>query len=606
MLPLLSLNKLSLQLEERSLFKDLELHVFLGDKIALVGKNGSGKSSLLKTIAGKMDADSGSVFIKPGSSVKYLIQDVFINYDPQQTIYEYILNDNEDQKYLLDQFLVPLGLEGNRKLEKLSGGRLRRVELAKTIYNRPDILLLDEPTNHLDIQGIEWLENFLKGYPGAVIVISHDRNFLEAITNKILIIDRGKCHFYNEGFKSYENIIDQIIAQENESLRTTKRKLEQEEHWLTYGVTARRKRNQRRLKELKDLREEFKQEVGRGNKANVNIDLPGHQLKKYSQEVIKLENVTCGYQDVTPPKIICNQFSLRILKGEKVGLIGRNGAGKTTVIKTILGEIEPLSGNLTYAPNLKISYVDQKRESINLDKTIWDNIADIYGEYIDLNNQRLHLSSYLGQFAFSSDQFFTKVKLLSGGEQNRLLLAIALAKPCDLLVLDEPTNDLDLETLEILEDFLGNFAGTVLIVSHDRAFIDNVVTKIVIISDNKVEQFVGGYNDYLKTISLQQKQQVFMKNMASKEKVEKNIAKTKTKLSYNEQRDLEKLPQEIERLEQSLMEIEKAMSDPLLYEKSPAKLEELSKKMIELKAEIEQKESRWLAVTELNEQIEHS
>jgi ATP-binding cassette subfamily F protein uup len=599
MLPLYSLRNISYNLQDKRLLNQIDLHFYAGEKIAIIGNNGTGKSTLLKLMAGKITPDEGEIFIQPGAKIGYLVQDTNLHDDKEITIYEYILGNKLEDKYLLDQFLDPLSLDGERNLQFLSGGKIRRVELCKTLYNNPEILLLDEPTNHLDLQAIEWLEQYLMNFEGLVITISHDRQFLEKITNNLLYLDRGNYYYHNQGFKDFDNFLSDLEAKEQEALRKTKRKLEQEEHWLKYGVTARRKRNQQRLANLKALRDKIKADRAKLSQSQKQLSLSNEASQKQAKIVIDFEDITIGFEDATPPKIITKNFSCSILKGERVGIIGHNGAGKSTLIKSIIGELKPIAGAIYLAPNLHIAYMDQKREQLNYERTIWQNLYDLYGDYISNGERKEHLHSYLKRFLFEQKQYDNIVKTLSGGEQNRLLMAMALARPADLLILDEPTNDLDLQTLELLEEFLANYKGTILVVSHDRQFINNLVTRIIIVDEKQTISFIGGYDDFIDYNKVSYEKSQNTKKMVNYDNNNKKSVKIKTKLSYKEQRDLEILPTAIEKLTKQIDNLNKQILEITDVEKQQILISDLAN----LQSELEDKEECLLELMILDEEL---
>ncbi|MBN9542370.1 MAG: ABC-F family ATP-binding cassette domain-containing protein [Alphaproteobacteria bacterium] len=598
---IISLINTSFGYDNNPIFKDLSLYLYRGDKVCLVGKNGCGKSSLLKLLAKIHEMDSGEMHVRNGVNIGYLCQDAKI--DSSKTIYEYVLEgyeNLEETKYLADMVIANLGLKGNKTMEHLSGGKLRRVALAKTLVSQPDVLLLDEPTNHLDISAIEWLQSYINSNKElTVLCISHDREFLNAISNRIFWIDRGQFYIHNKGYSDLDNFMQQIFEQEEAKLRVMAKKMEAENHWLAYGVTARRKRNQRRLKDLFDLRNKLKAERARNKQLAVDMKLPALSSGQMSKLVLEFDDVTLGYNDVSPPKVIFKNFTARIMQGEKVGVVGRNGAGKTTLIKMILGDIEPLEGNFRKGVTVTISYADQHRKSIDLDKSLWENLCPEGGDHVNVNGTMLHVGSYLKRFLFKNDQFLAKASTLSGGELNRLLLAKALAIPGNLLILDEPTNDLDMDSLEMLEEMLTNYNGTVLIVSHDRAFLDDLVTRTIVISDDRIDDIIGGYSDYLRETS--NKAQI--KKEAAKKIEVKEEAKPKqqTKLSYKDQRDLDMIPSQIDELSTKILSLEEELSDPDLYAKHPDKYNQKSEELEKLKAEIDRLELRWLEVVEIQE-----
>ncbi|MBN8827171.1 MAG: ABC-F family ATP-binding cassette domain-containing protein [Sphingobacteriia bacterium] len=605
---LLSLIDAELSYGNKNIFKNLSLYINEGDKICLVGRNGSGKSSILKILANAQQLDKGEIRKLTGLSIGYLPQENYFTYD--KTIYEYVLSDienpEEDKRYLADMILTHLGLDGKRSFTNLSGGKIRRVALAKALVGEPDILLLDEPTNHLDITAIEWLQNYILSKPNlAILCISHDREFLKQISNKVFYIDRGQFYMHNNGYGDFDNFLEELTKAEEERLRKLSKKLEAENHWLAYGVTARRKRNQRRLKDLIDLRVKLKNEKGRFKTAGESIILTSLAGDQASKLVLELENVTCGFNDTDPPKILFKNSSLRIMHGEKIGVIGRNGAGKTSFIKLLLGQLKPISGNVKIGPSVQISYADQKREDIDSDKTLWENLCPDGGDTILVSGKPKHVAGYLKQFLFQNDQLHSKASTLSGGEFNRLLLAKTLATPGNFIILDEPTNDLDMDSLEMLEEMLTEFNGTILVVSHDRAFLDELVTRTIILDGKTIEDFIGGYTDYLNE---KHNEKSFKQIKKQFEKVDKlkevpSLNKKNNKLSYKDQRDLENIPKQLTAIEDEINQLELELSDPELYSKSKDKFTSYTKKIEDLKENKNKLEERWLEVLELQEKL---
>ncbi len=593
-LPLFYFKNIFLSFGQEKLFSDVSGQISAKDRICLVGKNGSGKSTLLKILAGIMDADKGELYIEPGKKIGFLSQQPII--DENDTVYQYVLHNvpNPEQKaYLVDIVLDALKLSGDQSLNKLSGGNLRRADLAKTLVAEPDILLLDEPTNHLDIESIEWLEEYIQNFNGGSVIISHDRAFLRNVSNKTLWIDRGKLFINNKGFSDFERWSDEVFLQEERELIKLGKELDKENLWLQQGVTARRKRNQQRLANLHALRAKLKTDKSRFSSINSSINLEQESQQNKAKLLLEMTNVSFKFTDVKPEKLILNPFSLNIMKNEAIGVMGRNGAGKSTLIKLITGELKPNTGAIRYGANLRISYLDQARSELNPNMTLWETLCPGGGDTVFLHNKPKHVAAYLKDFLFSSKQINAKASTLSGGEQNRLLLAKLLLAPGNLLILDEPTNDLDMDTLDMLVEILSEYPGSLLIVSHDRDFLERLTTRTIIVEQPNLFEHVGCYYDYVQEA-----------REAKKPKIVKTVqekAKVQTKLSYKDERELSLLPATIDQLMASIVEMEQAISVPNLYQDDPTKFTLLSKILEDTKIKLEQAETRWFELEELKQ-----
>ncbi|MFN7038586.1 MAG: ABC-F family ATP-binding cassette domain-containing protein [Alphaproteobacteria bacterium] len=602
--PILFLKDIELNFGGKALFSKLSLQIFKGDKICLIGRNGCGKSSLLKIIAGIFDFDKGEKFVEPKVKIGYLSQDNIFN--PQETIYDYVLanidlteSTKEEHLYKADIILGNLDLDGSNFVNMLSGGKLRRASLAKALVEEPEILLLDEPTNHLDIASIEWLESYIKNYKGALICISHDREFLKNISDKIFWLDRGILRTANKGFSYFEDWSNEVYEIEHKELQKLSKKLAEENLWLQQGVTARRKRNQGRLKNLYAIREKLSSDTNSFNKSINSVKLTSLNDSAAPKLIFEMNNVSFEYENSAASKKIINNFSIRVTRGEKIGLIGKNGTGKTTFIRLLMNEIKPTSGTIKLGANVSISYFDQKREALDPLNTLLNTLCPEGGDSILVNGQYKHVASYLKDFLFDPKQFKSPVSSLSGGEANRLLLAKILANPGNFLILDEPTNDLDMDTLDLLEDMLAEYQGTLIIVSHDRDFLDRIVTRSLIFEEiGKISDFIGGYTDYTKQISSMDNK---AKTSFIKEKNNSKEPKTYNKLSYKYARELEQLPEKITCLENEIKKLEDILSNPELYSKAPEEFSEKSKLLEAKKFELSQAENRWLELEELNE-----
>ncbi|MBI1365035.1 MAG: ATP-binding cassette domain-containing protein [Alphaproteobacteria bacterium] len=565
MAPLLQLSDIRLSFGGEPLLAGAALSVAPRERIALVGRNGSGKSTLLKIAAGLIDFDGGERFLDPGAIVSYLPQEPdFAGYPTVGAFAAADLNEASDRQAparLLDAF----GLDAAAPTASLSGGEARRAAIARALAPGPDILLLDEPTNHLDLPAIAWLEDYLAGLAAGIVVISHDRRFLENLTTRTVWIDRGATRQLSAGFKSFEEWRDRLLEEEEAARHKLDRKIAMEEDWVRYGVTARRKRNVRRMAELAEMRKARREE--RRAAGAVAFSLAGGE--KSGKRVIVAEGVSKRFGD----KTVVEGFSIEIARGDRIGFVGPNGAGKTTLLKLLTGALEPDEGKVRLGSNLQIITLDQRRASLEAEMRVADAITDGRGDWVTINNERRHAASYLKDFLFTPEQFKAPVSSLSGGERGRLVLAAALAKPSNVLVLDEPTNDLDLETLDLLQETLAAYDGTLLLVSHDRSFLDRTTTSIVAPApDGKPGRwldYVGGYDDMIAQrgsapgLEARAVAPAAKKSQASPPKA----PPAKTKLSYKEKFVLEQLPGKIAALEQDIARLKSALADPGLFER---------------------------------------
>lgn len=607
-LPLFYFKNLYLTFGQEPLFTNIAAQVLAKERICLVGRNGSGKSTLLKLMANIIEPDKGETYYKPGITIGYLTQHPKV--DQNLTIYDYVLQNIqlrphetiEEKSYLADIILENLNLNGAKELGKLSGGKLRRADLARVLVSEPDLLFLDEPTNHLDIGSIEWLEEYLNNFPGGVVVVSHDRAFLSNISNKTLWLDRGQLLYNNKGYHDFDRWSEEIFLKEEKELTKLGKELDKEQLWLQQGVTARRKRNQQRLHNLYELRETLKNNKGRFNNIEQNIKLDKVGSNNKAKLIAQMKDVSFSYMDVNPPKLMLNKFSLTINKGEIIGVMGKNGAGKTTLIKLLTNQIMPSSGSIQFGANLQYSYLDQAREALDQDKTLWETLVPNGGDTIFINNTPKHVVAYLKEFLFNSNQAKSKVLTLSGGEQNRLLLAKILMNPGNFLILDEPTNDLDMDTLDMLVEILSEYKGSLLIVSHDRDFLERLATRTIIIDNHMVYDYQGGYYDYLTQIktssktNIEKSAKIIAPNEAKKEKIT-------TKLSYKDERELALLPEKIGNITQEIAKLELELNQADLYQQSPKEFNDLSIKITDKRNELEQFETRWLELESLKDNI---
>ncbi|MGE5476358.1 MAG: ABC-F family ATP-binding cassette domain-containing protein [Bacteroidales bacterium] len=596
--PLLALRDVRLTFGGNPLFEGVTTWVGKGDKTCLVGRNGSGKSTLLKVFAGEVLPDSGERFVQPGTRIAYLPQDPLLD---GETVADYVAQglpeDERDQMYRVDTVLAAVGIEGHRDPRQLSGGEGRRAALARALVGEPDALLLDEPTNHLDLPTILWLEEWLKSYQGALVMISHDRRFLDNVSRQTLWLERGLVRRAEFGFAGFPAWQEETYAAEEAELARMDNLLRRELHWLARGVTARRKRNMGRRRALDVLRAErsqrFTSKLDNDRRANLAADAGDIS----GRLVIEAEKVSKVYGD----KTIAQDFSTRILRGDRVGLIGPNGAGKTTLLRMLTGDLAPDAGEVRLGTNLEPAYFDQRRDRLDPERSVWDTLTDGRGDNIWVRGRPQHVVGYMKDFLFSEAQARTPVKALSGGERNRLLLAKLLAKPSNLLILDEPTNDLDMDTLDLLEEVLADYEGTLLVVSHDRDFLDRLVTSVIAVEgDGEIREYVGGYSDYLD----QRPKKDEPKAEAPKAKTaEAPRPKTATKLSYKDARELEELPGRLDKLSGEIAKLETELADSGLYARDRARFEKASARLDAARAELEAAEERWLELETLREEL---
>jgi len=610
-MPLVTLDNISLRFSEKVILDEINATIHKGDKIGLIGRNGEGKSTFLKLLAGIVIADDGDLKIKNSTRISYLEQQP--PEDNSNTLFNIVAHGLGDKGKLIskyhdalkdgnisessrlqekiesqdlwpylhkiDTILNRFKLSADNTLSTLSGGWKRRVMLAKAIIQEPDILLLDEPTNHMDITAILDLEKMLKDFHGTLILISHDRSFVKGIVNKIFDLDRGNLSIFDCGYQDYlkrkENLLN---SEELENARFNK-KLAQEEAWIRQGIKARRTRNEGRVRALEAMRKQFFNK--RKQQGNVKI----HALedeKRVSKIVFEVKNISYSIEELE----LVKELSLLILKGEKIGIIGGNGSGKSTLIRLLLGELMPTEGNIRRSKTIQLAYFDQMRESLDPNLKAMDFVSG-GKDYIDINGKSKHVIGYLRQFLFTGKQAMAPIKMFSGGEKNRLMLAKILSQPANLLVLDEPTNDLDVETLELLEEMLVDYAGTLILISHDRTFLNNIVSSTIVMEGNAViEQYSGGYDDY-----------IFQKNDRLNDKVLKQSdtkpksKKPSQKLSYNDQQLLKSLPEKIEDLENEISMAQKMLSDPDFYQNPDA--QNLTIKLSTMEKELGQLYDKW-------------
>ncbi|WP_408591133.1 ABC-F family ATP-binding cassette domain-containing protein [Novosphingobium sp.] len=591
--PILSWEGLGLIQGNGWLFQDIALAIAPRDRLALIGRNGAGKTTLLKLIGGLVDSDRGKRSVQPGTRIITLEQDPFFTgYD---TLLDFTLSgEDAPPRHEVEAIAGQLGIDLSRPAHSASGGERRRAALARALASEPDLLLLDEPTNHLDLAAIEWLESWLQRYTGAFVVISHDRTFLERLTRATLWLDRGSLRRKDIGFGGYEAWMEQVYAEEARAADKLDAKLKIEAHWLERGVTARRKRNQGRLAKLHEMRAQRASMLSPQGAAKLALATDDAK----SKAVIVADKVNLSFGE----RPIIRDFSLRITRGDRIGLVGANGAGKTTLLKLLTGQIAPDSGTITLAKTLESVIIDQQRSLMTPEKRIRDVLAE-GGDWIDVRGVRKHIQGYLKDFLFDPGLVEARVGTLSGGERSRLLLAREFARPSNLLVLDEPTNDLDLETLDLLQEVISDYDGTVLIVSHDRDFLDRTVTiTLGLDGSGRVDVVAGGYADWQK-----QRQARILpvgKSAAPKPATTAVAAPPpprKGKLSYKDQRDYELLPKRIEELDAAIARGETQLADPDLYSRDPGKFASLTAALDKARADKDAAEERWLELAELVE-----
>ena len=637
-MPLVTLKNLSLSYGTPPLLDAVNLHIDANERVCLLGRNGAGKSTLLRLINGEIQADDGSITIPSGIRIAKLNQEVPADLDGTinevvadgldkagkllQRYYhllheitlahettldggEQLLNQlGECQHQLeveggweisqrLESIISKLQLDGDIDFNALSGGLKRRVLLARALVNQPDLLLLDEPTNHLDIDSIIWLEKFLLDWKGSLLFISHDRVFLQKLATRIVEIDRGKLTDWPGDYPTYVSRKQKALEDEEKENALFDKKLAQEEIWIRQGIKARRTRNEGRVRALEDLRRERAERRSVAGSANVRIQ----QAEKSGKIVLEADNISFAWDD----NPVLRDFSTTILRGDKVGIIGPNGAGKTTLIRLLLGDLQPQSGTVKPGTKMEVAYFDQHRAVLDEEKSVQDNIAD-GSDMININGKDRHVISYLRDFLFAPDRVRQPVKALSGGERNRLLMARLFSKPSNVLVLDEPTNDLDSDTLDLLEERLTEYPGTVLLISHDRAFLDHVVTSTIVFEgQGEVNEYIGGYEDWLRQTrppATEVQKTKKGKSGKSGKKPNKFPGKTTNKLSYTERQELGKLPAKLEKLEEQQKRLHDHMAQAGFYQQDKTKITQVQQQLAEFDAELETVFSRWAELEE--------
>ena len=625
-MPLIRLDNASLHYGNLALLDDVSFNVVKGNRIGLLGRNGAGKTTLLKVLAGEIIPDSGERWLRPGTRIAWL-QQVLPDAD-KQTVYDVVASGLADTGRLLAEYhhliqsedltdmnalsrvqqkledldgwrlqqrvettITQLDLPADASMSELSGGWRRRVALAQALVSNPDILLLDEPTNHLDIPAIRWLEGQLRNFKGALILITHDRRFLQNVANWMAEMDRGHLTLWQGDYQSFLRHREQQLLAEERANELFDKKLAQEEVWIRQGIKARRTRNEGRVRALEALREQRGERRERTGKAGFIVE----DASRSGKIVAELENIGQCFGD----NEVIRDFSTVIQRGDRIGIVGANGAGKTTLVKILLGELQPTSGKVSRGTKLEIAYSDQLREHLDPEKNLIDNVCGGQ-DFIEIGGRRRHAISYLGDFLFSPDRVRMPVKALSGGEQNRAVLARLFSKSANMLVLDEPTNDLDIETLELLEEILLDFEGTVLLVSHDRVFMDNVITSLVVLDGHgNVNEYVGGYSDWearggsLSDASAGASPIITTAVNENQVSDPKKTPVKPVKLSYKDQRELGSLPAKIEKLETQQARLEKQMSEPGFYQSDQEKIKQVTAELAQVQAQMEAAFSRW-------------
>lgn len=592
--PLLTLRNAHLQIGSQTLFRDLDVAIDRDDRICLVGRNGAGKSTLLKTIAGLLELDHGERFLQPRTKVAYLPQEPELP-DGMTALQAALAGlsaegltaeDSQDEhRHRALSMLARFEVDPDLRVDAVSGGEARRIALARALIADPEILLLDEPTNHLDIQAIERLEDDLRAYRGAIVMISHDRRFLSSLSKRTWWLDRGRVRSMDKGFDAFEDWSQDVLANEEAELHRLSKAIEAETEWLHFGVTARRKRNQGRLRRLHAMRQERAERV----RPDGQVKLENQTAGASGRLVIEATSIGKRYGK----RIIIEDFSTRIMRGDRVGIIGPNGAGKTTLINLLTGVLEPDEGRIRLGTRLDIAAIDQRRDILDPDKSPWQTLCPDGGDQVEVQGRFRHVVGYLKDFLFRPEQLRTPLRALSGGERNRLLLAKQLAHPANLLVMDEPTNDLDMDTLDLLQEMLTDFTGTLLLVSHDRDFLDRLVTSTIVLEgDGRVEEHAGGYTDYRHHPPPADGR---LKGSGSADKsVPKKDHRAAGRQAKQRERDLARMMKTIERLQGEKAMLEAALADPDLYARDPDSFAARTKELEALQAKLDEAEERWL------------
>ncbi|WP_300389952.1 ABC-F family ATP-binding cassette domain-containing protein [Henriciella sp.] len=600
-LPILRLADVELTFGGTPIFTGVTFTLAKGERAALVGRNGAGKSTLMRLVTGRHEPDAGDLWRQPGTEVAVVEQ------EPDLSSFESVLqyaSEGAEETWMAEAELGLFGIDPTADPKTLSGGQVRRAALARAFAQDPDVLLLDEPTNHLDVPMIETLEERLKSFPGAVLLVSHDRRFLENVTTTTLWLRQGKVWKSPRGYADFDDWAASIEAEEEKQLQRMKTQLKEEHHWLARGVTARRKRNMGRLAKLHDLRAQHAKQKALINDAKSTAGLSAESGGSQSRKVLEAFGLSKAFGET----IIANDLSLRILKGDRIGIVGPNGVGKTTLLKMLLGELEPDSGSVKVSQALTVTYLDQTRETLKPSDTLWEALAPAGGDAIMVQGRSKHVAAYAKDFLFSPEQLRQPVSALSGGERNRLTLAIALAKPADVLVLDEPTNDLDMQTLDLLEEMLSEFDGTLILVSHDRAFLDAIVTSCLVpMGNGKWVETAGGWTDAARQVPSLTSRRAAAPPTQEKDKPKASTPshspKREAKLSFKDQHRLKEVEAALPRLEKEIADLEAQLGNPDLFGSDPAKFDRLTKRLGDARTELEKAEEDWLEIEALKEEI---
>jgi ABC transport system ATP-binding/permease protein len=588
-MPLVSLDHIRMAYGHLPLLDDASLLIEAGERVCIIGRNGTGKSTLLQIIGGDVTPDAGTVWRQPGLRIARLEQDVPLSTD--RPVREVVADGFNDHAHVedwhvdisVDMVIDRLDLPGDAIVSTLSGGWRRRVLLARALVAQPDVLLLDEPTNHLDIEAMMWLESFLAGYRGAVIFVTHDRAFLQRVATRIVELDRGRLTSWPGNYETFLDKKEAWLANEQIAHEKFDKKLAQEEAWLRQGIKARRTRDEGRVKALMEMRKERAERRGQVGQVQLQAD----SAERSGKLVFEAKGVSKSFGDRT----VVRNASFRVIRKDRIGLIGPNGSGKTTLLRMLMGELEPDSGEIRRGTNVQIAYYDQQREQLDPERTVFDTVGE-GNDTVTVNGKTQHVHGYLRDFLFPPERALSPVKALSGGERNRLLLARLLTRPMNVLVLDEPTNDLDIETLELLESYLVDWPGTLLLVSHDRAFIDHVVTSTLVFEgDGKVQEYVGGYDDWLRQRSTGKP--VAQSPLATQPTPAPALTAPKKKLSFKEKREMEDLPKKIERLESEQEALHATIASPDFYKEPPYTIARALARIDELKGSLHDAYARW-------------
>jgi ATP-binding cassette subfamily F protein uup len=598
--PLIQLTNIALTFGGNPLLDGVDLAVGAGERICLVGRNGSGKSTLLRIAAGLIEPDRGSHFVQPGALVRYLPQEPDLSQYPTTLAYVEAGLAASDDPHQARHLVEDLGLDGTENPANLSGGEARRAALAHVLAPNPEILLLDEPTNHLDLPAIEWLEGRLAQSRAALVIISHDRRFLEKLSRTTVWLDRGQARRVELPFSGFEDWRDQQLADEETQQHKIDRKIVAETHWVHGGVTGRRKRNVRRMAELRKLRQARKDYRAVQGKATLTVA----EAETSSSLVIEAKGISKAFGE----QEIVRDLSLRLMRGDRLGIVGPNGSGKTTLVSLLMGALPPDSGQVRLGANVEMASLDQGRESLDPTWTLSEALTRGRGDTVTIGGEKKHVVSYMKDFLFAPEQRLTPISALSGGERGRLMLARALARPSNLLVLDEPTNDLDLETLDVLEDVLADYKGTVVLISHDRDFLDRVVTSVIVPEgDARWTEYPGGYQDMLAQRGAELKARAKATAPEKSEKASEPAAApqaAKRRLSFKEKHALETLPGEIATLEKKKTAFSKMLDDPDLYTRDRKRFADISEALSEVESDLAAAEERWLELEMLRSEIE--